>query len=71
MIKHPDLWHNSTLIYLRAKDEDELDIWKRRFVECNIPFASFQEPDINNQSTAVAVISNPDSDSMLKNIRLV
>lgn len=67
----PWRWSNGTLIYLRVKDEDDLKMWNRRFAEVKAVQSPFQEPDLDYQMTAIAVLSNLEVDSMLERMKLV
>lgn len=52
----PMQWTNGTLVYLGVKSEIQLLNWIRKLDECVI----FREPDIGNQITAIASLSNSD-----------
>jgi hypothetical protein len=55
LLDHPNQnWNNSYLIYLSAKVED----WKRKLDFLNIDYTKFDEPDLGNQTTALAVLDN-------------
>lgn len=71
LIDWPSCWKNEILIYLRVKDEAELTMWNQRFGEIGVYQSPFQEPDLNNEITALAVISTPETERMLLNMRLV
>ena len=47
-------WENETLIYLGVKGLTQLENLKRKFDYNDIPFIEFREPDLNNESTAIA-----------------
>jgi len=47
-------WENETLIYLGVKGLTQLENIKRKFKFNDIPFTEFREPDINNETTAIA-----------------
>ena len=66
LLTHTDIWKNSTLIYLGVKNENELEKWKYKIRK--FPHAIFREPDIDNQMTAIAVVSDC---KMFKNLRLL
>lgn len=58
--EHPELaknwFHNSNyLIFLSAKDEEELNSLIDRAQSQNIQVSVFREPDINNEITAIAL----------------
>jgi hypothetical protein len=47
-------WNNETLIYLGVKGLIQLENLKMKLQENNIPFVEFREPDLNNETTAIA-----------------
>ncbi len=49
-------WDNGTLIYLSVKNEDELLDWGYKLATLDVPFSSFTEPDIGDQTTAIAAV---------------
>jgi len=51
-------WQNETLVYLGVNNENELLDWKERLDFNNIKHASFREPDIGDQLTAIATLSD-------------
>jgi hypothetical protein len=51
------LWVNGTLIYLEVKNIDELNWWYYKINNKHLQFSSFQEPDLNGERTAIAVIT--------------
>jgi len=66
MLDYPDNeWKNGYLIFLAVEGEAELEYWLEQFEYGNkmksndkkIPVSIFQEPDLDNQLTAVAVYS--------------
>lgn len=70
-LQYPELWQNQTLIYLRVKDENELQDWADRLHEDYIIRTPFYEPDLNDEITALAVLSSPKVDDLLKDMKLV
>jgi hypothetical protein len=50
-------WQNETLVYLGVKNENDLFIWKEKLDYWNIKYAEFREPDIGNQLTAIATLT--------------
>jgi hypothetical protein len=66
MLEYPDIWRNSTLIYLRVKDETALLEWRDKLIMRGYPYALFREPDIRNEATALAVQSTGNIFSKLK-----
>jgi hypothetical protein len=51
-------WRNETLVYLGVNNENELLDWKERLSFRNMRYAAFREPDIGNQLTAVATLTD-------------
>ena len=47
-------WQNETLIYLGVKGLMQLEILKQKFEFNDIPYTEFREPDLNNETTAIA-----------------
>ncbi len=47
-------WTNETLIYLGVKGRTQLENLKYKFNENGIKFTEFKEPDLNNETTAIA-----------------
>ena len=71
-IEHPGKWQNETLIYLRAGDLNEIFTWWEVLCGYKIKDMSyFQEPDIDHEMTAIAVLSDDFTDSLFKDMRLV
>lgn len=71
MLECPNSWQNGTLIYLRVSDENELNQWADRLHAMQIIRCPFFEPDLNDQMTAMAILSTPEVDELMKNLRLV
>lgn len=61
-------WDNGTLIYLGVKDEAELTKWGDKLDIAGKNWAGFQEPDIGNELTAIAV---EDDSNLFKGMRLL
>jgi len=56
---HFSRWKNETLIYLGVKNLFHLEKLKLKFKKDNIKYIEFREPDLDNQTTAIATdISN-------------
>lgn len=47
-------WKNQTLIYLGVKDGLQLEKVKYKLENSGIDFYEFKEPDLNNETTAIA-----------------
>ena len=55
---HFSRWNNGTLIYLGVKGLTQLENLKRKFEVEDIPYIEFREPDLNNETTAIATEMN-------------
>ena len=65
LLTHPNQeWNNNYLIYVSAN----VDKWKNRLNIMNIDYTEFKEPDLDYQTTALAVLNN---DKMFKNLKLI
>ncbi len=59
LIKNPTTeWDNGTLVYLSVKNEFELGKWAFKMEDYSVKYARFIEPDIGDQTTAIAAISD-------------
>lgn len=47
-------WKNETLIYLGVKGLKQLENLKRKFNDNGIQYIEFREPDLDNETTAIA-----------------
>jgi hypothetical protein len=71
-LEHPDKWKNETLVYLRGGDLNQIFDWWTVLCDNKIKDMSyFQEPDIDYEMTAIAVLSNEKTDELFKDMRLV
>ncbi len=69
LVKIPDTqWRNGTLIYLGVKGLRQLENWKLKLKRMEIEFAEFNEPDIGNETTALAIVSN---ENLFRNLNLL
>ena len=59
-------WQNGTLIYLSVADEKELMYWTFKLDKRNMKWTGFREPDVNNQMTAIACLTDSNMFSGLK-----
>jgi hypothetical protein len=50
-------------------NEKEIDDWEFRFQRRNAPIAFFQEPDIGNQKTALAVL--PEDGKIVRHLKMI
>jgi hypothetical protein len=57
-------WHNDYLIYLSA----DINEWKNKLNNKNIEYTEFKEPDLNNETTAIAVLNNG---KLFKKLKLI
>jgi hypothetical protein len=66
MIEHPNSreWHNDYLIYLSA----DISKWKRKLEFLEVNYTEFKEPDLDNQTTALAVFGH---EELFKNLKVV
>lgn len=51
-------WKNGTLVYLGIRDLFQLEKLKRKLEIDQITYKEFKEPDIGNQTTAIASVGN-------------
>lgn len=61
-------WRNNTLVYLGVDNEQELDHWKQKLSFKNMEWVEFREPDIGNQTTAIACLNEG---KVFSNLRLL
>ena len=65
LLEHPGQdWNNSYLIYLQA----DIQKWKSRLEYLGIDYTQFQEPDLDGQTTSLAVLGN---EKLFKNLKLI
>jgi hypothetical protein len=65
LLNHPkQTWNNNYLIYLQASIED----WKNKLNYLGIDYTQFNEPDLGNRTTSLAVLGN---DKLFKKLKLV
>ena len=64
-------WDNGTLIYLAAKDEEDLKSWGELFHLMYVDHVGFKEPDRNNELTAIAVLLDREEQKMVGDLRLL
>jgi hypothetical protein len=65
LLNHPkQTWNNNYLIYLQASVED----WKNKLNYLGIDYTQFNEPDLGNRTTSLAVLGN---DKLFKKLELV
>ena len=55
---HDQSWKNETLIYLGVENETDLLRWVDKLNFKDIKHIGFNEPDINNELTAIATVCN-------------
>jgi hypothetical protein len=51
-------WNNGTLVYLAVRNLEELVEWCCKLNEKRIKWVGFREPDLDDELTAIAVVSN-------------
>lgn len=65
LLTHPNQeWNNNYLIYVSA----DVDKWKSRLNIMKVDYTEFKEPDLDYQTTALAVLNN---DKMFKKLKLI
>jgi hypothetical protein len=65
LLNHPkQTWNNNYLIYLQASVEE----WKSKLNYLGIDYTQFNEPDLGNRTTSLAVLGN---DKLFKKLELV
>ena len=65
LLNHPNQkWNNNYLIYLSAK----IEYWKDKLRFLDIDFTQFNEPDLDNRTTALSVFGN---DKLFKKLKLI
>ena len=58
LLNHPETsWDNGTLVYLAVSNEEELRFWANKLNNEGLVWKGFQEPDINNELTALATVA--------------
>jgi len=62
-------WNNQTLIYLGVKNLSELERWCFKLEKRNIKFTGFREPDMNDELTSIATLS--DDGKIFKSLKLL
>ena len=58
------IWQNDYLIYLSA----DVNEWKTVLNNNHVEYTEFKEPDLNNETTAIAVLNNG---KLFKKLKLV
>lgn len=58
VLRNPQAWQNEFLIYLKVPSEDHLHEWSIKLQEKGHPYIVFREPDLENQVTALATVSD-------------
>lgn len=59
-------WKNGTLIYLDVENEQDLMLWTERINRRGMQSVGFREPDIGDQMTAIACLTDSKVFSNLK-----
>lgn len=68
LLKCSQIWKNNTLIYLGVKGEIQLKNWMHKLSRQDIKYASWREPDLENQVTAIATLGDSE---LFKNVNLL
>lgn len=71
MLNYPETWKNQTLVYLRVENENNLFQYLERVCKIGGKYSPFYEPDMDDQMTAMAVLSDPKVDELFCKMRLV
>ena len=53
-----EYWFNGILVYLQVKNEDELKWWQYKLTKKKMMYSSFQEPDLKDEITAIAALTD-------------
>jgi len=64
-------WDNGTLVYLAAENEKDLKSWGELFHIMSVDCVGFNEPDKNNELTAIAVLLDEEEQWVVKDERLL
>lgn len=64
-LKH--LWLNGTIVLLQVKDLEELQGWYSKLPNAH----TFEEPDIGDEMTALAISGDSTLSELFKNLRLL
>lgn len=65
LLNHPNQdWNNNYLIYVSA----DVSKWKERLDFLEIKYTEFREPDLDYETTAIAVLNN---DKLFKKLKLI
>ena len=51
-------WKNGTLVYLGVENEHDLERWTHKLNYKNMQWTGFREPDIGDQMTAIACLTD-------------
>lgn len=70
-IDNPGKWQNETLVYLRGGDLNEIFTWWEVLCGYKATTTIFQEPDLDYESTAIAVLADPFVDDLMKSMKLL
>ena len=68
LLNYQTNWENGTIVALGIDDIFKLEFLKNKLKSQNIIFSEFYEPDINNELTAIACVSDG---KMFKHLKLL
>lgn len=71
VVSLPWRWENQTLIYLKCGSLEDMRKTISLLAERNAVFADFKEPDLDYETTAVAVLSTEETDELMQDLPLV
>ena len=63
-------WSHQTMVVLKVKDLTDLLIWRERIIANKQTIVQFDEPDLNDETTAIAAYG-PELDGMLAYLPLL
>ena len=66
--KETQEWKNGHLIYLSLNTSLDLFKWKNKLIDGGYSFITFKEPDLDNQETAIACLTD---EKIFKNLKLL
>lgn len=59
MLDNPvNTWNNQTLVYINIGTASALEQWKSKIYYKDMSYSEFKEPDLNNETTAIACLTD-------------
>lgn len=65
------LWENETIVLLRVKDKDDLDLWLKKIDEVTKTYTEFYEPDLRTGEVTAIAAWGKDLPDLLKDLPLL